>query len=74
MNFTTRRSQREVANASANQQRRQHTQRNLGELADAPPVSAGAFLQSRFDDTFTYRENTGEPLASQGLEPYVAPQ
>ena len=39
MNFTTRRSQREVANASANQQRRQHTQRNLGELADAPPVS-----------------------------------
>lgn len=42
--------------------------------ADAPPVSAGAFLQSRFDDTFTYRENTGEPLASQGLEPYVAPQ
>ena len=42
--------------------------------ADAAPISAGAFLQSRFDDTFSYREKPGEPLASEGGEPYVAPQ
>ena len=32
--------------------------------ADAAPVSAGAFLQSRFDDTFNYREKTPAHLAS----------
>ncbi|MGJ3259591.1 MAG: isopenicillin N synthase family dioxygenase [Rhodospirillales bacterium] len=42
--------------------------------ADAPPVSAGVFLQSRFDDTFSYRDKAGEALASQGPGPYVAPQ
>ncbi|MBO6520143.1 MAG: isopenicillin N synthase family oxygenase [Rhodospirillales bacterium] len=42
--------------------------------ADAEPVSAGAFLQSRFDDTFSYREKAPAPLASEGPEPYVAPQ
>ncbi len=42
--------------------------------ADAAPVSAGAFLQSRFDDTFRYRDAAGEDLASGGAEPYVAPQ
>lgn len=42
--------------------------------ADAPAISAGAFLQSRFDDTFSYREKPGETLASEGGGPYVAPQ
>ncbi len=49
--------------------------------ADAAPVSAGAFLQSRFDETFNYREKTGNyrektggNLASAGPAPYVAAQ
>lgn len=42
--------------------------------ADAAPVSAGAFLQSRFDETFNYREKTPANLVSDEGEAYVAPQ
>ena len=42
--------------------------------ADTAPVSAGAFLQSRFDDTFNYREKAAGNLASGGAAPYVAVQ
>jgi isopenicillin N synthase-like dioxygenase len=35
--------------------------------ADAAPISAGAFLQSRFDDTFTYRDKTGRDSTGASL-------
>jgi isopenicillin N synthase-like dioxygenase len=42
--------------------------------AGAPAISAGAFLQSRFDGTFRYREKAVKNLASAGSTAYVAPQ